>query len=614
MGGSPPLPLVAARHFLWGRRDRARELVWKDRPGFEPRAHEPNQIELVAPERADGGVLAAPASACLGVLEPGTALAAFARLLGLGVTELAGGELALLLERALRHRWGLLAGSADRLGGLPADRLRTIDAFVRGGGTLFVYGVRPGTDLRHLSRHLNLEPVHAAPLPARSSALQFQGGAGDFAGLLAGVRLGTSEQGSRLRGAARPLALSLVGREAHPSLVEHSSGQGRVVLSSFAGDLEGDLAGSFGAERSPVLLPPAMALKRAFGRAAWHPPALLANFTIDDPALRQGLLGLPYAELARTAREHDFHVTVATIPAELGLARREVLTQLSKQPELVSACYHGWNHDGYEFYRSTGSRLRHRVRSLPEQREALRLAAERGRRFAEQTGYELDRVMVFPHGIGPAAILPDLHKLGFIASCNLDNRYPLEAEVPDDPHLGLRPADTAWAGFPLLWRRSITDHGYLLDLFLGRPAMTMRHREQLGRKMQPFVERAQEIRRAGRGAVAWRGLDEVARHAYWQRLDPQLGWQILMTANEVCLHNPGDEPRRFHVHRPFQPPGRRLQADGSPRADGDDLEVEVAPRGVATVRLGPVSAGVVAPRPRHEGCRIAERQLAERDA
>ena len=585
MGGSPPLPLVAARHFLWGRRDRARELVWKDRPGFESRAHQPNRIELVEPERPDWGGLAAPASACLGVLEPGTALAAFARLLGLGVTELAGGELALLLERALRHHWRLLAGSADRLGGLPADRLRTIDAFVRGGGTLFVYGVRPGTDLRHLSRHLNLEPVHAAPLPARSGALQFQGAAGDFAGLLAGVRLETSEQGARLRGAARPLALSLVGREAHPSLVEHSSGPGRVVLSSFAGELEGDLAGSFGAELSPVLLPPAMALKRAFGRAAWHPPALLANFTIDDPALRQGLLGLPYAELARTARDHEFHVTVATIPAELGLAQRDVLAQLRTQPELISACYHGWNHDGYEFYRSTGSRLRHRVRSLPEQREALRLAAEGGRRFAEQTGYELDRVMVFPHGIGPAAILPDLHKLGFIASCNLDNRYPLEAEVPDDPHLGLRPADTAWAGFPLLWRRSITDHGYLMDLFLGRPAMTMRHREQLGRKMQPFVERAQEIRRAGRGTVAWRGLDEVARHAYWQRLDPQLGWQILMTANEACLHNPDPEPRTYTVWRPDLPPGSRFETDDASSEAAEGSRITVAPGAKTTIRV-----------------------------
>jgi hypothetical protein len=581
MGGS--LPLVAARHFLWGRRDRARELLWKDRPGFQPRTHQRNRIELVELERADGAGLAAPATACLGVLEPGSALAAFARLLGLGVTELGGGELALLLERALRHRWGLLAGSADRLGSLPADRLRTIDAFVRGGGTLFVYGVRPGTDLRHLSRHLNLEPVHAAPLPTPSGALLFQGAVGDFAGLLAGVRMETSEQGSRLRGAARPLAVSLVGREAHPSLVELTSGQGRVVLSSFAGELLGDLAGSFGPELSPVLLPPAMALKRAFGAAAWHPPALLANFSIDDPALREGLLGLPYSEVARIAQEHEFHVTVATIPAELGLAQRDVLAQLGQQRQLVSACYHGWNHDGYEFYRSTGSRLRYRVRSLPEQREALRLAAEQGRRFAEQTGYELDRVMVFPHGIGPGAILPDLHRLGFIASCNLDNRYPLETEVPGDPHLGLRPADTAWAGFPLLWRRSVTDTSYLMDLFLGRPAMTMRHREQLGRKMQPFVERAEEIRRVGRGTVVWRGLDEVARHAYWQRLDPQLGWQLLMTTNEACLHNPDPGPRTFTVWRPDLPVGSRFEGTNREAAEG--LRVTVPPGAKTTIRL-----------------------------
>ena len=81
----------------------------------------------------------------------------------------------------------------------------------------------------------------------------------------------------------------------------------------------------------------------------------------------------------------------------------------------------------------------------------------------------------------------DLNALGFVASCNLDNRYPLEAEVPADPQLGMRPADTAWSGFPLLWRRGIGDSGYVLDLFLGRPALTMRHRRQLGRRLLPFI-------------------------------------------------------------------------------------------------------------------------------
>jgi hypothetical protein len=518
-------------------------------------------------------------------LEAGTSLAACARLLGLSVAELAEGEPILLLERALRQRWGLLASAADALAALTADRWRALNAFVRDGGTLFVYGTHPGVDLRNLSRHLDLEPVRSEPLANQSSAVLFPGSAVDFAGLLAGVRIETSQQGFRLRGAARPLALSLAEGRGHPCVVELSAGAGHVILSSFPGKVDAPLASSFGPEQAPLLLPPLMALKRVCGRAAWHPPALLANFTIDDPALREGVLGFPYSELVRIAREHEFHVTVATIPAELGLVQGAVLSQLREHPELVSACYHGWNHDGYEFYRSSGSRLGFRVRPLAEQRQALIRAVREGRRFADQARYELDRVMVFPHGIGPAAILPDLHALGFVASCNLDNRYPLEAEVPADPQLGMRPADTAWGGFPLLWRRGIGDPGYVMDLFMGRPALTMRHRRQLGRRLLPFVDRAQEISRLARGSVAWRGVDEVARHAYWQRFDPQAGWQVLMTTNEACLHNPGQDPRTFTVCRPDLPPGSWFETEDALVEAVDRTRLTVPPGRTATIRL-----------------------------
>jgi hypothetical protein len=531
----------------------------------------------------------------VGVLERGTVLTACARLLGLAVAEPAEGEPILVLERAIRQGWGLLASSAAGLTALPADRWRALDTFVRRGGTLFVYGVHQGADLRDLSRHLNLEPVQAAPLGTPSTALLFPGSAVDFASLLAGVRVETSVQGSWLQGAARPLALSILGEVARPSVVELTAGQGRVVLSSFEGALSEDLAGSFGPEQGPVLLPPLMALKQVFGCAAWHPPALLANFTVDDPALREGLLGLPYSNVVRVAREHQFHVTVATIPAELGLAQREVLSLLQENPELISACYHGWNHDGYEFYRSSGSHLRFRVRSLAEQRHALTRAAEQGQLFTERTGYQLDRVMVFPHGLGPAAILPHLHALGFVATCNLDNRYPLESEVPADPHRGLRPADTAWVGFPLLWRREITDSGYLLDLFMGRPALTFEHRRPLGRDLLPFIARAEEIHRLAGGSVIWRGLDQVARHAYWQRFDPVGGWQVLMTTNEACLHNPGPDTRIFTVKRPHLPLDSRFETAAAVVEAADGTRVTVPPASTATIRLLPNRGSPVLP-------------------
>ena len=210
--------------------------------------------------------------------------------------------------------------------------------------------------------------------------------------------------------------------------------------------------------------------------------------------------------------------------------------------------------------------------------------------------------MVFPHGLGPAAILADLHELGFVASCNLDNRYPLEASVPDDGYLGLRPADTAWSGFPLLWRREISDPGYPLDLFMGRPALTFEHRRPLGHDFLPFARRADEIRRLTGGQVAWRSLDEVARHAYLQRREPRRGWEVLMTSNEVCLHNPDAFPRGYAVWRPDLAASDAFQRDDGPASRIHPFNVEVPAGGTAVVRVLP--GGKTPPLPRRRQCSL----------
>lgn len=593
-GSALTLPLVTARHLAWARRDQARALVWGDRLGYEPRVPARNRIELVDPARKAPEVRAAPATSDVGVLEEGTAVAACARFLGLRVRTPDAGALDRLVNRAVAERWGLVAGSPGSVAKLSPAGWGSLAAFVRGGGVLFLADVISEAGVVELGDRLGVKTPRVETPATPSAALAFPGSAGDVAGLLAGLEIETSVQGRLLRGGGRPLALSLADGERQPSVVELSLGKGRVLMSSFPGRLEGDLSELFGPELGPVILPPMMILKQVYGALAWQAPALLANFTVDDPALREGLLGLPYADVVRVARGHDFHVTVATIPAELGLAQPAVLSRLHKDAAVLSACYHGWNHDGYEFYRSSGRNLRFRARSLDHQRLALRRAAEAGRLFAQRTGHALDRVMVFPHGLGPAAILPDLQGLGFVATCNLDNRYPLEAEVPAEPARGLLPADTAWGGFPLLWRRLIDDGAYTLDLFLGRPALTFEHRRALGSDLPPFVERAEELHRFTRGAAAWRSLEEVARHAYLQRLDPDEGWQVLMTANEVCLHNPDPWPRNYRILRPNLPAGCSWETEGEFVETDEGPYLTVPPAASLVLRL---ASGCRLPRP-----------------
>jgi hypothetical protein len=192
--------------------------------------------------------------------------------------------------------------------------------------------------------------------------------------------------------------------------------------------------------------------------------------------------------------------------------------------------------------------------------------------------------MVFPYGIGSPQIFTTLQSLGFISACNYDDRYPLGTPVPKDFDLGMRPADLAWAGFPLMWRRGLPDKMYLLDLFLGRPAITFGHLKAMGGDLGPFIRRSEEIHALGR-PVRWSSLEDVSRHSYMQRRDPKHGWQVSMFSNEICLHNDSMRPRTYRVERSNLPPGYALIAEGAQKLASGGLAITVPPGENCTVGL-----------------------------
>jgi hypothetical protein len=160
----------------------------------------------------------------------------------------------------------------------------------------------------------------------------------------------------------------------------------------------------------------------------------------------------------------------------------------------------------------------------------------------------------------------------------------------------MRPADVAWDGFPLLWRRPLDDETFAFDLFIGRPVLHFTHRRQAGADFAPLRELAGRINQVSVDQVRWRGLEEIARHAYVQRRDPEGNrWEVLMTTNLACLHNDDRETRRYRVCRPQLPASTRL-AVGKIAAQGLELEVEVPPGETVLVQLiGPDVAALPDP-------------------
>jgi O-antigen/teichoic acid export membrane protein/glycosyltransferase involved in cell wall biosynthesis len=590
-----PIEVAAARlrRAVVDRRGVGRRILFGGRPGYRTRpVSTPPIVAADEPAPPTSEVVARAGDVCVVDLDDtahpspvGTA-AAF---LGLRVRSAAPVDAARLIIRATGEHWPLIGAFAGPAPELPAP----LTAYVSQGGTLYLDGLdeRSNEALARLGTALGVAlPEVRRAAPARRLLLASD--RIEFGRELAGASLETECGDYALATAASEdvLAWGLTNGARQAAVVQRRAGRGRVVLSVLRRPAGGWPADDMMFGRAGSLVVPLLLLRERYGTAAWHAPEVLANATIDDPALRTGVLGMRYDLLAAQAQDHGFHVTIATVPRELALADEAVVRRLRRRPDLLSACYHGCDHDGYEFYLTAGGRTPHSPRSLDEQRSALLRAVRHGRRFARERGLELDRVMVFPYGVGPASLFEDLWRLGFVATCNLGDRYPLEAPIPGDPDLGLRPADLAWGGFPLLWRRGLRDDGYLLDLLLGRPLLLFAHRRPLGRDFAPLAERASTINRMCHGTAVWRGLDEVARHAYLQRTVPESGWQVLMTANEACLHNPDPDPRTFEVMRPYLPEGVRFEVVGGAVDREEGLRVTVPARSTAVVRVVPERA------------------------
>jgi O-antigen/teichoic acid export membrane protein/glycosyltransferase involved in cell wall biosynthesis len=580
-----------------------RRVVWGGRPGYRAQRTATAAIAPANEPAPAPSTPAAPRTTTIGLLAPRgrpPQVVPAAGLLGLTMERAGDGGAERLIDRAIVGGWDLVAAPAEALEEL-SRCAGALGAYVGRGGTLVVDGLDARSDpaLRRLGEDLG-EPLPAVARAPAGAGLLVPAEQAAFGGVLAGTALesGCGEHVLEPCDHRDALAWALAGGVRRPVVIERRAGRGRIVLSTLPRAGAGAPAEVLSSDRAAALVVPLLMLRQVYGSAAWHAPRPVANFTIDDPALRQGPLGLRYDLLAAQARDHGFHVTIATVPRELPLADDVAVRRLRQHPELLSACYHGCDHDGYEFYLPAGRRTRYQPRPLGEQRDALRRAVERGHRFASATGCRLDRVMVFPYGVGPASLFPDLRRLGFLATCNYWDKYPLGAAVPHRPYLGVRPADLAWEGYPLLWRRDTGDQGFLLDMLLGRPSLTFAHRRGLGSDFGPFVERARAINQAGHGAVAWCGLEEVARHSHLQRRVPDGGWEVLMTGDEACLHNPDSAPRSYRVTRPELPAGARLEAVGA--CGTGPLGVTVPAGGRCVVRVAgggaapPLGAG-----PRH---------------
>jgi vacuolar-type H+-ATPase subunit F/Vma7 len=338
----------------------------------------------------------------------------------------------------------------------------------------------------------------------------------------------------------------------------------RFRLSGSSARLQGQINIDYFLELAPLM----MFLRYSCRELCWQSPGQYANLTIDDPWLTEPYGFLSYKGLLKQMDEANFHLTVAFIPWNYDRNETALVSLFKDRPDRFSLCFHGNDHDHYEFYKyeTTATDPRPAV-PLDAQEVNLKQAIARMERFRDITGLAYDRVMVFPHGIAPAETLGLLKKYNFLATSNGRN-VPLGSNEPNDVLFSFRPVTLAFQNFASLDRDPAdtkTKLGIAVELFLGNPLILYSHHGLFKDGIDTFNETA-EIVNGIEPATEWRGLEYIARHSYLEKIRSDGTHEIRSFCRSIEIENATQQEVVYHVRKEetFSPPVRQVTVNGRP--------------------------------------------------
>jgi hypothetical protein len=300
-----------------------------------------------------------------------------------------------------------------------------------------------------------------------------------------------------------------------------------------------DLASEF------LRVAPAMIFVRfCAGDRSWHSLHYYANFTIDDPWLRQPYGYVDYEGLLQEMLRHRFHTTIAFIPWNYERSQPEVVALFKNHPAQYSIAVHGDNHDHKEF-------TDYKSKPLAGQIEDLKQALARMDRFSRLTGIAYDRVMIFPHSIAPEPTLAALKAYNFLATVNSTNTPEGTSETLTGVE-ALRPVTLKFGGFPSVLRYStgipVTAEWIAVNQFLGNPLFFYDHSALFANGIDAFDKVADAVNKR-EPATEWSNLGEIARHLYVVKERNDGDYDVLAFSSDVALGNPLRHAVRFHFEK-----------------------------------------------------------------
>jgi hypothetical protein len=332
------------------------------------------------------------------------------------------------------------------------------------------------------------------------------------------------------------------------------------------------------------LLPLFHFLREVTKDIAWTTPPLRACLMFDDPNLHCGSYGyINYRDLVRHAKNHNYHVSLATIPIDAWHFHSKTASLFRVNPSRISLLIHGNNHTYKEmaFPGSDADKL-----------GLLSQALRRIERFEENSGLEVSRVMSAPHSACPEDMMHFMLLLGYEAAClPWDLLFRFNPHYRWSPTTGLDMVDFQGGGLPIIQRVRLRPDwnpqlklypdwktGIILNAFLSQPIIPIGHHQDAGGGMELLGQIAATIN--GLGNVMWTDMKGIARSNYMTRLEGKL-LRIKMYSRRIVIQVPEGIDEMW-VERPW------IAEDG----ESEMLLLKQTGTGSMTLTGGRVTTGI----------------------
>ena len=287
------------------------------------------------------------------------------------------------------------------------------------------------------------------------------------------------------------------------------------------------------APRWTGLLPLIEFLRRVKAEEAWVPPPLRACFMFDDPNLHRPTYGfVDYAALARHAREHCYHVSIATIPLDAWFTHRRVAALFRTEATRLSLLVHGNNHTYAELAQSYRD---------PEQEGLVAQSLKRMARLERTIDAPIPKVMTGPHGACSESMAGELLRQGYEAACiSQSSLRSFNPQKSWPPAFGLEPAEFLSSGFPVTPRFRLSRTclpNAIIAGWLGQPIVPVGHHQDLAGGLGLLAEMSEKINRLG--AVSWSNMSQIVRGNFKHRVRGET-LQLRMFARRIDVDVPPD--------------------------------------------------------------------------